>query len=225
MVLRLRWSLVSFCFNFSLPVGNPTQSAVNKFVAVRRTKLCGHYYNFINPHLVAHIQPVFQFIAAKAQQPLGDRVQLMGTATLQVRGEHGLHFAQVLGHAVQEVMKISHVHFGHVVVGAQFGLNSADVGARHVPLIQALHSVMTRAAARRRGHGWGSIRHQSLPNRETISSAVLAASTPLLPALVPARSMACSMVSTVSTPKATGTPVLSETWDKPLVHSPATYSK
>ena len=31
-----------------------------------------------------------------------------------------------------------------------------------------------------------------------------AASAPLLPALVPARSMACSMVSTVSTPLASG---------------------
>ncbi|MNR24153.1 hypothetical protein D3C85_1412170 [compost metagenome] len=37
--------------------------------------------------------------------------------------------------------------------------------------------------------------------------------------------MACSMESTVSTPKATGTPNSMETWARPLVHSPATYSK
>ena len=39
--------------------------------------------------------------------------------------------------------------------------------------------------------------------------AVAAASKPLLPALVPARSMACSMVSVVSTPNTTGMPVSS----------------
>ena len=42
--------------------------------------------------------------------------------------------------------------------------------------------------------------------RFAISSAVDAAAQPLLPALVPARSTACSMVSVVSTPKMTGTP-------------------
>ena len=37
-----------------------------------------------------------------------------------------------------------------------------------------------------------------------ISSAVIAASAPLLPALVPARSIACSMLSVVNTPKSQG---------------------
>src|SRR5690606_18246830 len=65
----------------------------------------------------------------------------------------------------------------------------------------------------------------SCASRLTISSADNAASTPLLPALVPERSMACSIESTVSTPKATGTPNCIETCAKPLVHSPDTYSK
>ena len=47
--------------------------------------------------------------------------------------------------------------------------------------------------------GLGRTRH-----RFAISIAVQAASNPLLPALVPARSTACSMVSVVSTPKTTG---------------------
>ena len=42
---------------------------------------------------------------------------------------------------------------------------------------------------------------------ETISIALTAASQPLLPAFVPARSMACSIVSVVRTPKPIGTPV------------------
>ena len=43
--------------------------------------------------------------------------------------------------------------------------------------------------------------------RLTISMAVNAASKPLLPALAPARFIACSSVSHVNTPKMTGTPV------------------
>ncbi len=46
--------------------------------------------------------------------------------------------------------------------------------------------------------------------RLLISMAATAASDPLLPALVPARSIACSMVSHVSTPKMHGTPVSNE---------------
>src|SRR3981081_728836 len=50
--------------------------------------------------------------------------------------------------------------------------------------------------------------------RETISIAAVAASKPLLPALRPARSRACSRVSQVRTPKAWGTPV--SCWDWPM---------
>ncbi|MNU06034.1 hypothetical protein D3C72_2510700 [compost metagenome] len=49
-----------------------------------------------------------------------------------------------------------------------------------------------------------------------------AASQPLLPALVPARSTACSMVSVVSTPKITGTPVESALVATPLATSAET---
>ena len=41
----------------------------------------------------------------------------------------------------------------------------------------------------------------------TISMATIAASNPLLPAFVPLRSIACSMVSVVNTPKIQGIPV------------------
>lgn len=41
-----------------------------------------------------------------------------------------------------------------------------------------------------------------------ISMAETAQSTPLLPAFVPARSIACSMFSVVTIPKMTGTPVV-----------------
>ena len=47
----------------------------------------------------------------------------------------------------------------------------------------------------------------------------MAASQPLLPALVPARSIACSMVSVVNTPKATGMPSSRLTAATPLLTS------
>src|SRR5260370_22199159 len=62
-------------------------------------------------------------------------------------------------------------------------------------------------------------------SRSAISTAVMAASNPLLPPLPPARSIACSGVLQVSTLKATGTPVSAATCASPLAASPATYSK
>ena len=59
-------------------------------------------------------------------------------------------------------------------------------------------------------------------SRFAISSAVDAAAHPLLPALVPARSTACSMVSVVRTPNTTGTPVSRLALAMPLAVSPAT---
>ncbi len=50
-----------------------------------------------------------------------------------------------------------------------------------------------------------------------------AASLPLLPALVPARSIACSRVSHVITPKMHGTEVLSDAYAMPLATSEAIY--
>ncbi len=52
--------------------------------------------------------------------------------------------------------------------------------------------------------------------RLTISIAPSAQSYPLFPAFVPARSMACSIFSVVTTPNMTGTPVSSETAAIPL---------
>ena len=60
--------------------------------------------------------------------------------------------------------------------------------------------------------------------RLTISIAPVAQSKPLLPAFVPARSMACSIVSVVTMPNMTGTPVSSETCAMPFAASLQTRS-
>ena len=61
--------------------------------------------------------------------------------------------------------------------------------------------------------------------RLAISMADIAASAPLLPALEPARSMACSMESVVSTPKPTAMLASREVCATPLATSDAIYSK
>lgn len=55
--------------------------------------------------------------------------------------------------------------------------------------------------------------------RFAISIAAAAASQPLLPALVPARSMACSIFSVVRTPKIIGIPVCNVSDDTPFATS------
>jgi hypothetical protein len=57
-----------------------------------------------------------------------------------------------------------------------------------------------------------------------ISMAAVAASNPLLPILLPARSMACSIVSVVTKPKIHGTPVWVLTWATPAVTPAVTWS-
>mgnify|MGYP001594740126 FL=1 len=57
--------------------------------------------------------------------------------------------------------------------------------------------------------------------KSTISMAEIAASQPLLPAFVPARSKACSIVSDVITPKITGNPVSKLTFAIPFDTSAA----
>lgn len=68
-----------------------------------------------------------------------------------------------------------------------------------------------------RGPGSALIKLYSFSIKLAISMAAAAASAPLLPAFVPARSIACSIVSVVMTPKMIGTPVSSEELTVPLV--------
>src|SRR5919106_6534983 len=76
--------------------------------------------------------------------------------------------------------------------------------SRHLPLIERLYCTAPGANTAFDQGRCFLIHALSLRINDTISIATIAASAPLLPALVPARSIACSIVSTVSTPKATG---------------------
>ncbi len=110
-------------------------------------------------------------------------------------------------HAAHQVLEVLQVGHFHVLLVAELGDDLLDAGAADLPGVDGLQRAATRARAGGGIDAVGAHGVHSFAYRLTISSAARAASAPLLPALVPARSMACSMVSVVSTPKATGTPL------------------
>src|SRR5690606_32500325 len=111
-------------------------------------------------------------------------------------------------HAVQQFMEILTINFLHVVVATELHFDIGQVIAGQLPLVQRLQCKTARLATRRWRALVNGIVHQSCLNRLTISMAVMAASAPLLPALVAERALACSMVSTGRSPKVTAMTVL-----------------
>src|SRR5690606_22322439 len=103
-------------------------------------------------------------------------------------------------------------------------LELGDIVAGKLPLIERLDEQLARPlpSAPAASAALHDVYCSSLRDSVAISIAVDAASAPLFPAFVPARSTACSIVSTVSRPKPIGTPCSSETRAMPLAASPAT---
>ena len=94
--------------------------------------------------------------------------------------------------------------------------------ARNLLLIKRLHHQLAGARAGACCFRFGFF-HQSIRRRRlTISITASVASSPLLPAFVPARSIACSIVSVVRIPNPTGMPWARAAAAIPLTHSPAT---
>ena len=110
--------------------------------------------------------------------------------------------------AVQQVLEVFEVGHFHVLLVAELLDHRIHVAAGKLPRVQRLQRAAAGTRARGQVEALRGVAHPSFPYRLTISSAATAASAPLLPALVPARSIACSMLSVVSTPNATGTPEL-----------------
>src|SRR5690606_10092177 len=188
---------------------------------------------FVDHHAIRYIDAVTQLVGGQSQDGQFDRVELLQRA-VQVRFDMPVDLGLVARHASEQFMEIRPVDAGEIVVDAKLRLDFVQTLASHVPLIQRLHGQATRHSARRDlalgrlgrlGIGTVVAIQAHLTSRAvsrlTISRADNAASAPLLPALVPERSMACSMESTVSTPKETGPPYSMDTWARPLVHSPA----
>src|SRR5579883_125129 len=139
---------------------------------------------------------------------------------------------------VRRVARNALVHLGPVFDGAAHERRHERVALRPLlrveRLVVGVDGVVDRLLAsvervenlQRALPGPAAGRHQgacrSVRMRLAISMAVMAASKPLLPPLAPARSIACSSVLVVSTPKATGTPVEAAACAIPLAASAAT---
>src|ERR1700722_16150922 len=143
-----------------------------------------------------------------------------------VRLFHGLH-----GAAHQLVQKSVALRLGAALLGVErievtFGGFFHWLPA-HVPQEENLQRPLARPAAGRHQLAEpappglsGAWRNWRI--RLAISMPAMAASNPLLPLLAPARSIACSSVLHVSTPKATGTPLSAAACPIPFTASPAT---
>src|SRR3990167_2206518 len=218
--------------------GQLVEDAVDELVAIGGAKDLRQLDAFVDHHAVRHVDTMTQLVGRQAQDRQLNWVQLF-QRTVEETGEGVIQLGLVLRNTVEDFPKVSAINADKIIVDAELGFNFVYRLTGQVPLIQGLHGQTARFAARS-GLAFGRLfvglggmieiavkTHlaSSCASRLTISRADSAASAPLLPALVPERSMACSMESTVSTPKATGTPNSMETWARPLVHSPATYSK
>src|SRR5690606_3050401 len=127
------------------------------------------------------------------------RVDLLEGA-IQKRLKQFVELRLLAVNATQKIPKIHDVHFAHVVVDHELGFYVRNRRLAEVPLIQTLHGQCPGPAAiaclglagfPRLGRSVTRFAHYSpnFLNRLTISRAVMAASAPLLPALVPERSM------------------------------------
>src|SRR5690606_37402705 len=188
------------------------------------TEQLGQLDTFVQHHTVWHVDAMDQLEGTDTQDHFLHLRQFNDLA-IQRRLQRFVQFRDMRRHAVQQFVEILAINFLHIVVATELHLDIGQVIARQLPLVQRLQCKTARLATRRRRALVNGIVHQSCLNRLTISMAVMAASAPLFPALVPERSIACSMVSTVSTPKVTGMPVLFCTLAIPLAASPATYLK
>src|ERR1700722_296537 len=135
-----------------------------------------------------------------------------------------------------QAAKVIHIHPVRLRVGGRPELPVLPRAGVHLYLIECLQRQAPGKAAGsvagRTTHARGTFArvgslagHPQVSRRRkrlAISIATSAASAPLFPALPPARSMACSTVSVVNTPKATGTPVSSAMRAMPAAHSPPT---
>src|SRR5690606_30275394 len=124
-------------------------------------------------------------------------------ATVQVRGQGLVEAGAMRQHAGDKVLEVGQVRdFVRLLVG-ELGDHLLRVAAGNLPGVDRLQGATARAGAQDRidaGAGTERTVHGRRSSRLTISSAAIAASSPLLPWLPPARASASSKRSTASTP-------------------------
>src|SRR5690606_36593393 len=155
-----------------------------------------------------YINTMLQFVGGNPDYGFFNRIQFFWQAP-QIRFNFAVQFIDPCHHLAMQFLKISHIDLGHIIGRGHMQFDRLSRVTGHLPGQHCLQSQLSGIMSCRRFSRYSpAIYAMTL----TISSAPSAASTPLLPALVPELSIACSILSVVITPKETGIPYSRETW-------------
>src|SRR6202163_677756 len=199
------------------------EHAVDEFVAIGGAKAAREIDRFVDHDAERNLGPVLQLVAADQQQRVFHRIELR-RAAIEQRRERGVEFVMRAGDGRDQRLEVFAIGPRHVGVARELLYQILPFAGIELPAIQRLQRQLARHRAGA-GIALDPPAHVSRRSRLAIASAVSSASPPLLSASGAARSSACARVSTVSTPKLTGTPVSSITRCRPCAHWPATNSK
>src|SRR5439155_17667690 len=192
------------------------EHAVHVLVAVGAAEILRELDRFVDHHLVGYIGRVLELERREQQDAALNRRELLQLA-IEERRDQTLERRGVRYRALQETREILGVGLAETFRFGELGLKAGRVVARELPRVQALQRELARTAPRR-FHLW--LFAMLLP-RFAISTATSAQSRPFCAA----RAFACSSVSVVRIPFATGTPLSSCTCMSPDADSFATVSK
>src|SRR5690606_10624082 len=185
--------------------------------------------HLVERHLPRDVVPVPELVDAQAQDVAVDAAHAVQAPVVAVLLDERVDLLHVVADALGQVLREAPCLGGRGALlrvrsprGGQ-GLIEAR-GRGDFELVEGLEGPFTSGPPCAHAAQDSS----PLPSRAcrlTISRQARAASAPLLPAFTPARSMACSTVSQVRTPKPTGISPWKASWPRPLVHSDAPCSK
>jgi hypothetical protein len=171
------------------------QHPVDEAMTLFRAEQLGQFHRLVDHDPVGHVRALHQFVTADSQDGAFHRIDLR-QRTVQKRLQRGVNFGQSrrdLMHQFAEKIRIGLVQ---ILIGDELRRNHDwGTGRSICHSIERLRGTAPRPTARLPGWflervGFSHVQTSSRRNRLTISSTAIAASAPLLPALVPARSTA-----------------------------------
>src|SRR6185436_18769983 len=190
------------------------EDAVDKGAGVLGGELLGDVDRLVDRDQGRDVLSIEELVGRQAEDVAVDRRHALELPVLGDFFDLAVDLGSLLAAAVNELAGEVE-HLGVAAGRGEGGIDLVeDLVAAEVQLVHQLEGQLA---------GLGALSHNFFI-REAISSAAIAALRPALPILVPARSIACSIVSVVRTPKMQGTPVRRPTSAIPLAVSRHTWS-
>lgn len=219
--------LAGFDFDGASSARDLVEQGIDVAVTLGGAETLCQFDGLVQYDAIGNFNTMPEFIDAGQQDGLLDRVELLDRS-VEMLGQLGHEFITIFADVAEDGIEILCITARKFFAVMKLVANILPSVVGDQPLVQGLHGETPRITAladRRLLFALAVIRlfaHGNSRIRFAISMAVAAASAPLLPALVPARSSACSMLSVVSTPNATGTPDSFAACAQDFAHSPAT---